>query len=193
MILFVSDVKGKGLRPGPQGKEGSVRAWTCFRIHAFTQGPFDGNLACGRATPLSPPPAVLHHIKPEADDGRLEMNLPSRPPSHAKLPDPIVEALSTASPSMLSRALSSMKDPVKRLPRPTGAAVPAKTQHLAQESVPNVGEELPAPSSPEIVSSFAVVPSHSARPLLPANYDRLHANQSIVSRSLQPHKVAQQR
>lgn len=115
MILFVSDVKGKGLRPGPQGKEGSVRAWTCFRIHAFTQGPFDGNPACGRATPLSPPPAVLHHIKPEADDGRLEMNLPSRPPSHAKLPDPIVEALSTASPSMLSRALSSMKDPVKRL------------------------------------------------------------------------------
>jgi len=67
---------------------------------------------CGHAT-LASAHTVLHHLTPQAtevrfssasgiltvrktDDGRLEMDLPSRPPERAPLPEPIANALNHA-------------------------------------------------------------------------------------------------
>ena len=67
---------------------------------------------CGHAT-LASAHAVLHHLTPDAttvrfssasgpltvrktDDGRLEMDLPSRPPEPAALPEPIANAINHA-------------------------------------------------------------------------------------------------
>ena len=72
---------------------------------------------CGHAT-LASAHAVLHHLKPDAttvrfssasgpllvrktSDGRLEMDLPSRPPTAAPLPDAIANALSHAPTEVL--------------------------------------------------------------------------------------------
>ena len=72
---------------------------------------------CGHAT-LASAHTVLHHITPNAeavrfnsasgiltvrktDDGRLEMDLPSRPPEPAKLPEPIANALNHAPTAVL--------------------------------------------------------------------------------------------
>ncbi|MGB2135938.1 MAG: PhzF family phenazine biosynthesis protein, partial [Flavobacteriales bacterium] len=67
---------------------------------------------CGHAT-LASAHTVLHHLTPQAtevrfssasgiltvrktDDGRLEMDLPSRPPEPAALPEPIANAINHA-------------------------------------------------------------------------------------------------
>lgn len=72
---------------------------------------------CGHAT-LASAHAVLHHIQPEAnevhfssasglltvrktDDGRLEMDLPSRPPTPTTLPEPIANAINHAPTEVL--------------------------------------------------------------------------------------------
>lgn len=95
--------------PTPEGPEAD------FHLRWFTPD-IEMDL-CGHAT-LASAHAVLHHIQPEStevrfssasglltvrktSDGRLEMDLPSRPPTPATLPEPIAHALNHAPTEVL--------------------------------------------------------------------------------------------
>jgi PhzF family phenazine biosynthesis protein len=96
--------------PTPKAEDGSD-----YHLRWFTPD-IEMDL-CGHAT-LASAHAVLHHLTPDAttvrfssasgpltvrktDDGRLEMDLPSRPPTPAQLPEAIANALNHAPTEVL--------------------------------------------------------------------------------------------